>query len=69
MAKVQITQVIKNLQTYQEQHPEEPQKVCYNDGEFYSMRSLLGNTWARFYILLAKRFTRKIYSVISYFLS
>lgn len=69
MAKVQITQVIKNLQTYQEQHPEEPQKVCYNDGEFYSMRSLLGNTWARFYILLGGRCAGKSYAVMSYFLS
>ena len=35
--------------------------------EWYSLRSLLGNTWAFFYILLGGRETGKSYAVMDYF--
>lgn len=37
--------------------------------EFYQLRSLLGNTWAKFYILVGGRCAGKSYAVMSYFLS
>lgn len=37
------------------------------DRDWYSLRSLLGNTWAFFYILLGGRETGKSYAVMDYF--
>lgn len=41
----------------------------FQEREYYSLRSILGNNWAIFYILLGSREGGKSYSVLDYFLS
>ena len=44
-------------------------KKLYQEKEWYTIRSLLGNTWAFFYILLGARERGKSYSVMKYCLT
>ena len=44
-------------------------KRLYQLKEWYTIRSLLGNTWAFFYILLGARERGKSYSVMKYCLN
>ena len=38
-----------------------------HDSEWYSLRRILGNTWAMFYVLLGARETGKSYSITKFF--
>ena len=47
----------------------ERKKLLYENKQWYTIRSLLGNTWARYYILIGARERGKSYSVQDYVLS
>ena len=71
MIKLNATDIRLNKQQsrYKENEERKRKQELYQKKERYTIRSLLGNTWAFFYILLGARERGKSYSVMQYCLT
>lgn len=67
MVSKKTKQIMKNIR--KQRKTREERKRLYQQREWYTIRSLLGNNWAFFFILLGARERGKSYSVMEYCLN